>query len=196
MKEEEEKPCESDHKPSPHNRQLAKDPNDLFSDDDAANAIKQMFGYLWENKDVFDAFSEKFLFTYCEEKLATDPAKVDQMLDLVVHRLFTDLTDEVPDYRVVTVVQRFIKQVIDKAETVSDVMHSPLLHKLFAKLTESNEARRCLHYLFRSKCDRIDTSFFTVKNLQRTYQRYRDIHYEANGWTDVTEERKDSSPKS
>ena len=98
------------------------------------------------------------------------------MLDLVVHRLFTDLSDEVPDYRVVTVVQRFIQQVIDKAQSISDVMDSPLLKKLFVKLTESNEARRCLQYIFRGKCSRIDTSFLTVKNLQRTYQRYREMN--------------------
>ena len=58
-------------------------------------------------------------------------------------------------------------------------MESPLLNKFFMKLTEGNEARRCLHYLFRVKCERIDTSFFTVKNLQKTYLRYRD-HYKAS----------------
>ena len=51
-----------------------------------------------------------------------------------------------------------------------------MLLKFFLKLTEGNEARRCLHYLFRIKCERIDTSFFTVKNLQKTYLRYRDIN--------------------
>ena len=151
--------------PRPHRRVLQDDPNKLFSDEDAANAIKQMFGYLWENNEVFDAFSNAFLVPYCEEMLQTDPHKVDQMLDLVVHRLFCDLTEEVPDYRVVTIIQRFVQQVINKAESPLEVMQSPLLHKLFSKLIESNEARRCLHYLFRVKCERIDTSFFTVKNL-------------------------------
>ena len=47
------------------------------------------------------------------------------------------------------------------------------------KLTETNEARRALHYLFRVKCERIDTSFFTVKNLQKTYLRYKDLSQEA-----------------
>lgn len=41
--------------------------------------------------------------------MLADPFKVDQLLDLVVHRLFCDLTDEVRDYRVVTIMQRFIK---------------------------------------------------------------------------------------
>lgn len=68
---------------------------------------------------------------------------------------------------------------IDKAQSVEEVFRSPLLHKFFAKLIESNEARRALHYLFRGKCERIDTSFFTVKNLQKTYLRYKDIHEEA-----------------
>ena len=43
------------------------------------------------------------------------------------------------------------------------------------RLTETNEARRCLHHLFRVKCERIDTSFFTVKNLQKTYLRYKEM---------------------
>ena len=43
--------------PKPHKRVLAEDPNKLFSDEDAPSQIKQMFGYLWDNNDVFDAFS-------------------------------------------------------------------------------------------------------------------------------------------
>ena len=43
--------------PKPHKRVLAEDANKLFSDEDAPSQIKQMFGYLWENNDVFDAFS-------------------------------------------------------------------------------------------------------------------------------------------
>mmetsp|Transcript_34536 Transcript_34536/g.45429 ORF Transcript_34536/g.45429 Transcript_34536/m.45429 type:complete len:152 (+) Transcript_34536:123-578(+) len=104
LKEGREDNPEIDRKlPKPHNRVLVEDPNKLFSDEDAANAIKQMFGYLWENKDVFDAFSNAFLVPYCEEMLQKDPFKVDQILDLVIHRLFCDLTEEVPDLRVVTI---------------------------------------------------------------------------------------------
>lgn len=97
------------------------------------------------------------------------------MLDLVVHRLFCDYTAELDNYRVVTIQERFIKQVIDGCSSVDEVIHSPLLLKFFMQLTKSNEALRCLHYLFRVKCERIDTSFFTVKNLQRTYQRYKEM---------------------
>ena len=104
-----------------------------------------------------------------------DPFKVDHLLELVINRLFCDFTAEVPDYRVVTIQERFIKKIIDKAQSIQEVMENPLLLKFFIKLTEGNEARRCLHYLFRIKCERIDTSFFTVKNLQKTYLRYRDI---------------------
>ena len=42
-----------------------------------------------------------------------DHLKVDQLFDLVVHRLFNDYTAEVMDHRVVTIQERFIKQVID-----------------------------------------------------------------------------------
>lgn len=158
---------------------LIDDPSTEFNDEDAANSVKQLFTYLWDNKDVFNAFSGTFLVPYCEQHIVHDPFKVDHLLDLVVHRLFCDMTDEVSDYRVMIIQQRFIQQVIEKANTVEDVIKSPLLHKFFAKLTESNESRRALHYLFRSKCERIDTSFFTVKNLQKTYQRYKDIAEEA-----------------
>lgn len=72
-------------------------------------------------------------------------------------------------------------------------MNDPLLHKFFMKLTESNEARRCLHYLFRVKCERIDTSFFTVKNLQKTYLRYQDIHRRATGSYSNGEEHKSTT---
>ena len=64
---------------------------------------------------------------------------------------------------------------IDGCNSVEEVIHNPLLLKFFMQLTKSNEALRCLHYLFRVKCERIDTSFFTVKNLQRTYQRYKEM---------------------
>ena len=64
--------------PKPHRRVLAEDPSMLFpSDEDAATAIKQIFSYLWDNKDVFDAFSNQFLFNYCEEMMVEDPFKVD-----------------------------------------------------------------------------------------------------------------------
>ena len=56
-----------------------------------------------------------------------------------------------------------------------------MLNKFFMKLTEGNEARRCLHYLFRVKCERIDTSFFTVKNLQKIYLRYRETYKSSLG---------------
>ncbi len=48
-----------------------------FKDEDAPQSIKQLFVYLWDNKDVFDAFTNKFLVPYCEELMKTDPAKVD-----------------------------------------------------------------------------------------------------------------------
>ena len=107
--------------------------------------------------------------------MLVDHLKVDHILSLVVHRLFIDATAEVQDWRVVTIQERFIKQVIDKAESVNDVINNKLLHKFFGKLINTNEARRTIHYLFRAKCERIDTSFFTVKNLLRIYERYKEL---------------------
>lgn len=61
----------------PQKRVLIEDPSIEFKDEDAANSIKQLFVYLWDNKDVFDAFTNKFLVPYCEELMETDPFKVD-----------------------------------------------------------------------------------------------------------------------
>lgn len=61
----------------PHTRIIAEDPSALFDDEDAATAIKQIFSYLWDNKDVFDEFSNNFLVKYCEEMMVEDPLKVD-----------------------------------------------------------------------------------------------------------------------
>ena len=41
-----------------------------------------------------------------------DHLKVDALFDLVVHRLFNDYTAQIMNYRVVTIQERFIKQVI------------------------------------------------------------------------------------
>lgn len=146
------------------------DPSEEFNSEDAANAVSQLLGFLWEYPEVFDAFTGKFLVPYCKENLAAgNPFKVDSILGLVIHRLFCEVTADVMDWRVVIIQERFIKQVIDEANSVEEIKNSPLLLRFFIQLTKTNEARRCLHYLFRVKCERIDTSFFTVKNLQKIY---------------------------
>lgn len=52
--------------PRPIRRKLIDDPTSEFNDEDAANSVKQLFTYLWDNKDVFNAFSNNFLVPYCE----------------------------------------------------------------------------------------------------------------------------------
>ena len=79
-----------------------------FDSEDAANSVQQLFGFLWEYPEVVDAFSNEFLVPYCRQHISGDHLKVDQLLDLVTHRLFSDYTAEVPDYRVVTIQERFI----------------------------------------------------------------------------------------
>ena len=151
--------------PRPQRRIVVKDPASEFESEDTATSVQQLFGFLWEYPEVFDTFSNNFLVQYCQEQMQVDEFKVDQVLDLEVHRLFTDVTAEVMNYRVVLIQERFIKQIIDQAQSLDEVINNPLLSKFFRQLTGTNEARRCLHYLFRVKCERIDTSFFTVKNL-------------------------------
>ena len=52
----------------PQHRILIDDPASEFDDsDDAANSVKQLFGYLWDNPEVFENFSNKFLVQFCEE---------------------------------------------------------------------------------------------------------------------------------
>ena len=52
--------------PMPLRRILVKDPSSEFDSEDAANSIHQLFGFLWEYPEVFDAFSNDFLLKYCE----------------------------------------------------------------------------------------------------------------------------------
>lgn len=49
----------------PERRTLVKDPSQEFDSEDAANSVQQLFGFLWEYPEVFDAFSDKFMFSYC-----------------------------------------------------------------------------------------------------------------------------------
>jgi hypothetical protein len=61
-------------------------------------------------------------------------------------------------------------------DDVSALEESPLLNAFFQQLTKTNEARRCINYLFKYKCERIDLSFLTMKNLQKIYLKYAEIH--------------------
>ena len=51
----------------PQRRILVKDNAAEFDSEDAANSVHQLFGFLWEYSEVFDAFSNNFLLSYCEE---------------------------------------------------------------------------------------------------------------------------------
>ena len=90
-------------------RILVKDPAQEFESEDAANSVHQLFGFLWEYPEVFDAFSNQFMVPYCTELMTKNPLKVDRLFDLVIHRLFNDYTAQVMHHRVVTIQERFIK---------------------------------------------------------------------------------------
>ena len=89
--------------PLPQKRILVKDPASEFDSEDAANSVHQLFGFLWEYPEVFDAFSNQFLVPYCIDQMQKNHLKVDKLFDLVVHRLFCDYTAEVMNHRVVTI---------------------------------------------------------------------------------------------
>ena len=50
---------------------------------------------LWEDKDVFNSFVNDFLLKYCDDNYHTHRIKVKQLLELVIHRLFVDVTSQV-----------------------------------------------------------------------------------------------------
>jgi hypothetical protein len=95
---------------------------------------------------------------------------------MVVHRCFLDLTSQIQDWRVVQIQERLIEREIALAPDVATLEESPFLNAFFQQLTKTNEARRCINYLFKYKCERIDLSFLTMKNLQKIYLKYAEIH--------------------
>ena len=67
---------------------------------------------------------------------------------------------------------------MEKCATVDDLQDSKLLSAFFYQLTLTGESRRCVNYLFKSKCERIDVSYLTMKNMKKVYNKYRDINFE------------------
>ena len=57
------------------------------------DAISRLFWYLWENKEVFDIFVDNYLNQQCKQLYESGQLdKLQDLLELVVHRLFVDLT--------------------------------------------------------------------------------------------------------
>ena len=153
-----------------------------------------LLGFLWDKPDIFDTFSEKFIPQYCDHLLAKkDILGLNSFLGTVIHRLFVDLTGQVQDWRVVNIQERFVHQMVKSAGKIDELFTNPLLHNWFSQTTKTNEARRCLHYLFKIKCERIDTFFFTVKNIYRIYLRYDEINKAVSGTFNMQRLNKNSN---
>ena len=71
--------------------------------------------------------------------------------------------------------ERLIERAVSLAPDVQSLEDSPILNAFFLQLTKTNDARRCINYLFKYKCERIDLSFLTMKNLYKIYIRYLEI---------------------
>jgi hypothetical protein len=69
-----------------------------------------------------------------------------------------------------------IESAVAKAPDVESLEDDPFLNAFFLQLTKTNEARRCINYLFKQKCERIDLSFLTMKNMQKIYLKYAEQH--------------------
>ena len=48
--------------------------------------------FLWDDPNIFDTFTDKYLAQKCDELLMQDKFKLNSFVGLVVHRLFVDLT--------------------------------------------------------------------------------------------------------
>ena len=89
-------------------RRLLIDVKKGFESEDAAVPTSMLLGFLWDDQEIFDAFTDKFLAAHCEQLLIRDQSKLGAFLSLVVHRLFVDLTAQVQDWRVVNIQERLV----------------------------------------------------------------------------------------
>ena len=52
---------------------------------------------------MFDAFVDQWLNPYCRQFSHLCPTKVDEVLEMIIHRFFTDITSQNPDWRVIDI---------------------------------------------------------------------------------------------
>ena len=98
--------------PAPKARKLLTDVKKEFESEDAAVPVAMLLGFLWDDQEVFNTFTDKFLTAFCNQWKDKNPNMLISFLGLVVHRLFVDLTAQVQDWRVVNIQERFIHQMI------------------------------------------------------------------------------------
>lgn len=117
-------------------------------------------------------FTDKFIPSFCNQtpaEYARDPDRLDGFMEMLVSRCFVDLTAEVKDRKIVEVQERLITNAIEAASDANSLATSPVLTSWFGALTNSEEAKQCVAYLFKNKCERIDQNFLSMKNLQKVY---------------------------
>lgn len=57
--------------------------------------IMMLLWQLWEEKNVFEIFVDQFIVKQCEqtpEEYERDPYKLEAFFEMIVHRIFVDLT--------------------------------------------------------------------------------------------------------
>jgi len=60
--------------------------------------VTRLMWYLWDDPEIFKLFTDKFMVKQCEitpEEYERDPQKLDEFLEMVVHRCFLDLTSQI-----------------------------------------------------------------------------------------------------
>jgi len=104
---------------------------------------------------------------------------VDDLLEMVVTNLFVEPTLKVQDWRVVQISQRLIEKQVSEATSIEALQSNPMLMAWFGQLCKSNEAKRAIFYIFRTKCEKIDLHYLTWSNALSIYERYQTAY--ANG---------------
>ena len=81
----------------PQSRVLETDLNVQFSAR-GKDPIARILWYLWEDKDIFNKFVDEFMVKKCQvtpEQYEQDPTRLDEFLEMIVHRCFVDLTSQI-----------------------------------------------------------------------------------------------------
>ena len=128
--------------------------------------------YLWENTAIFQKFIDGFLIKECEIAFSKGLSReADKLLYMAVHNMFIEPTNQHQDWRVVEISQRLIQHEVNKASSIRELKESKLLSGWMKQLRKTSEARRCIHYMFKQKCQRIDFNYLSNLNMMRIYER-------------------------
>lgn len=91
---------------------------------------------------------------------------------MVVNHAFIEHTSQVQDWRVVEITQRLIYKQVQAAPSIESLDSNFIIQAWFTQLCKTNEAKRAIHYMFKSKCEKIDVNYLTWHNMLKKYEEY------------------------